>query len=116
MPGSVFKDTIKNTGSDHYYKQIRQNFEIKYFLSDTETGIKSQIWVALILNLLFTVLHKMIKGAEDFSTMVSLAAKNLCSYVNLVMLLKTPQTYCNAIYKKEIRNIQLDMFRNSGGG
>jgi IS4 transposase len=98
------------------FKQIKQNFEVKYFLSDTETGIKSQIWVALILNLLFTVLHKMIKGAEDFSTMVSIAAKNLCSYVNLVMFLKMPQTYCNALYKKEIRNIQLNLFSDSGGG
>ena len=91
----------------------------EYYVSGQKINvlwIKSQIWVALILNLLFTVLHKMIKGAEDFSTMVSLAAKNLCSYVNLVMFLKTPQTYCNALYKKEIRNIQLDMFRNSGGG
>ncbi len=98
------------------FKQVKQNFEVKYFLSDSENGIKSQIWVALILNLLFTVLHKIIKGAEDFSTMVSLAAKNLCSYVNLVMFLKMPQAYCNALFKEEIRNIQLDLFHNSGGG
>jgi len=62
---------------------FKQNFEVKYFLSDSETGIKSQVWVALTLNLFFTVLHKIIKGAEDFSTMVELAAKNLCSYVKL---------------------------------
>lgn len=98
------------------FKQIKQNFEVKYFLSDTENGIKSQIWVAMILNLLFTVLHKMTKGAEDFSTMVALAAKNLCSYVNLVMFLKMPQTYCNALYKREIRNIQLNLFHETGGG
>lgn len=98
------------------FRQIKQNFEVKYFLSDTENGIKSQIWVAMILNLLFTVLHKMIKGAEDFSTMVALAAKNLCSYVNLVMFLKMPQTYCNALYKREIRNIQLNLFHETGGG
>ncbi len=98
------------------FKQIKQNFEVKYFLSDTENGIKSQIWVALILNLLFTVLHKIIKGAEDFSTIVAVAAKNLCSYVNLIMFLKMPQAYCKALYKDEIRNIQLDLFRNSGGG
>lgn len=98
------------------FKQVKQNFEVKYFLSDSETGIKSQIWVALILNLLFTVLHKIIKGAEDFSTMVELAAKNLCSYVNLVMFLKMPQTYCNALYKEEIRNVQLNLFDKSGGG
>lgn len=98
------------------FRQIKQNFEVKYFLSDTENGIKSQICVAMILNLLFTVLHKMIKGAEDFSTMVALAAKNLCSYVNLVMFLKMPQTYCNALYKREIRNIQLNLFHETGGG
>lgn len=98
------------------FRQIKQNFEVKYFLSDTENGIKSQIWVAMILNLLFTVLHKMTKGAEDFSTMVALAAKNLCSYVNLVMFLKMPQTYCNALYKREIRNIQLNLFHETGGG
>lgn len=57
------------------FKQIKQNFELKYFLSDSENGIKIQIWVALILNLLFTVLHKRIKEAEDFSTMVMVAAK-----------------------------------------
>ncbi len=98
------------------FKQVKQNFEVKYFLSDSENGIKSQIWVALILNLLFTVLHKIIKGAEDFSTMVALAAKNLCSYVNLVMFLKMPQAYCNALFKEEIRNVQLNLFYNSGGG
>ena len=98
------------------FKQVKQNFEVKYFLSDSENGIKSQICVALILNLLFTVLHKIIKGAEDFSTMVALAAKNLCSYVNLVMFLKMPQAYCNALFKEEIRNVQLNLFYNSGGG
>lgn len=46
--------------------QIKQNFELKYFLSDSENGFKIQIWVALILNLLFTVPHKRIKGDEDF--------------------------------------------------
>jgi len=48
--------------------------------------------------------------------MVELAAKNLCSYVNLVMFLKMPQTYCNALYKEEIRNVQLNLFDKSGGG
>lgn len=44
--------------------------------SDSENGIKSQICVALILNLLFTLLHRRIREAEDFSTMVMVAAKN----------------------------------------
>jgi IS4 transposase len=91
------------------FKQIKQNFELKYFLSDTENGIKSQIWVALILNLLFTLLHRRIKEAEDFSTMVMVAAKNLCSYVSLQMFLTNPTQYCKEWYKQEIENVQFEI-------
>ena len=40
------------------FKQLKQNFELTYFFSDKPEGIKSQIWVALIANLLFTVIYK----------------------------------------------------------
>lgn len=92
------------------FKQIKQNFEVKYFLSDSENGIKSQIWMALILNMIFTVLHKMTKEAEDFSTMVQIAAKNLCSYVNLTKFLLQTEAYCKAWLKTEIKNVQLSLF------
>lgn len=91
------------------FKQIKQNFELKYFLSDSENGIKSQIWVALILNLLFTLLHRRIKEAEDFSTMVMVAAKNLTSYVSLEMFLKNTARYCQQWYKSEVGKIQLEI-------
>jgi hypothetical protein len=31
------------------FKQIKQNFELTYFLADSKNGIKTQIWVAMIL-------------------------------------------------------------------
>jgi len=92
------------------FKQIKQNFELKYFLSDSENGIKIRIWMALILNLLFTVLHKRIKEAEDFSTMVMVAAKNLCSYVSLEKFLVYNEAYCKSIFQKELKNIQTELF------
>jgi hypothetical protein len=82
------------------FKQLKQNFELKYFLSDSENGIRIQIWVALILNLLFTVLHKQIKEAEDFSKMVMVAAKNLCSFVSLEKFLINSKEYFKGIFKK----------------
>lgn len=91
------------------FKQVKQNFELKYFLSDSENGIKSQIWVAMILNLLFTLLHRRIKEAEDFSTLVMVAAKNLCSYVNLQEFLIKTAEYCQAWYKQEIKKVQLEI-------
>jgi len=80
------------------FKQIKQNFELKYFLSDSENGIKIQIWVALILNLMFTVLHKRIKEAENFSTVVVVAAKNLCSHMSPEKFLPNSETYGKRIF------------------
>jgi hypothetical protein len=91
------------------FKQIKQNFELKYFLSDSENGIKSQIWVALILNLLFTLIHRRIKEAEDFTTMVMVAAKNLCSYVNLQAFLINTEAYCRDWFKTEVGKVQLEI-------
>ncbi|MFD2033375.1 IS4 family transposase [Belliella marina] len=92
------------------FKQIKQNFELRYFLSDSENGIKIQIWVALILNLLFTVLHRRIKEAEYFSTMVMVAAKNLSSYVSLEKFLLNPEAYFKSIFQKDLQNIQTQLF------
>lgn len=91
------------------FKQVKQNFELKYFLSDSENGIKSQIWVALILNLLFTLFHRRTKEAEDFSTMVSVAAKNLCSYVNLQTFLMNTTAYCRNWFRSETEKVQLEI-------
>ena len=98
------------------FKQIKQNFELKYFLSDSENGIKSQIWMALIQNLLFTVIHRMIKEAEDFGTLVQVAAKNLCSYVNIIRFLVDTQAYIKGWHKAELEIIQTDLFTNKAGG
>lgn len=92
------------------FKQLKQNFELKYFLSDSENGIRVQIWVALILNLLFTVVHKRIKEAEDFSTMVMVAAKNLCSFVSLERFLMNSEEYFKGIFKKNLRIMQYELF------
>jgi len=71
-----------------FFKSLKQNFELSYFYSDNPEGIKTQIWVALIANLIFTVIHKQIKECEQFTTVVSMAAHNLGSYICLISLLK----------------------------
>jgi hypothetical protein len=97
------------------FRQIKQNFELTYFLSDSENGIKTQIWIALILNLVFTVIHKMAKEAEDFATMVKLAAKHTSSYVNLLAFLKMSNTQISdALDNLEI--VQLNLFGQTNGG
>lgn len=43
------------------FKQLKQNFEWGYFHSDSLEGIKTQVWIALVANLLFTIIHKQCK-------------------------------------------------------
>ncbi|WOK07216.1 IS4 family transposase [Imperialibacter roseus] len=68
------------------FKRLKQNFELSYFFSDSTEGIKTQIWIALIANLLFSVIHKQCKEAEVFVTLVSLAVNNMGSYISLVKI------------------------------
>ncbi len=63
----------------------------------------------MILNLIFTVIHKMVKESEDFATIVRVAAKNAGSYVSLVKFLKN-QTGCFKNLVNSIGKIQLEMF------
>ena len=48
------------------FKQLKQNFPLKYFLGDNENAIKIQIYCALIANLLMTVVQKSVKRAWSF--------------------------------------------------
>lgn len=92
------------------FKQIKQNFQLLYFFSDSREGIKSQIWVTLIANLLFSVIHRQIKEAELFTTIVAIASNNLGSYVCFISLLKTKK-----LNEKErnLENIQITLFDTS---
>lgn len=38
------------------FKKLKQNFQLHYFYSETENGIKTQIWITLIVQLLLMVL------------------------------------------------------------
>ena len=40
------------------FKQIKQNFPLRYFYGESSNAIKIQIWVTLIANLLMTLLQQ----------------------------------------------------------
>lgn len=70
------------------FKQIKQNFPLKYFLGDNDNAIKIQIWCTLIANLLFTIVRKNIKRKISFSNLVSFARQHLFSYNKLTDLIE----------------------------
>jgi IS4 transposase len=65
------------------FKQLKQNFPLKYFLGDNENAIKIQIYCALIVNLLATVVQKRLKRKWAFSNLVSFCKIHLFKYINI---------------------------------
>lgn len=96
-----------------FFKKIKQNFELGYFFSDSREGIKTQVWMVLIANLIFSVIHKRIKEAEQFTTLVSMARANLISYVCFQTILKTNHL---STEERNLGIVQLDMFGVEQGG
>lgn len=96
-----------------FFKQLKQNFELKAFYSDSRQGIQTQIWLALIANLIFTVIHRQIKQAEAFSTIVQMARVNLGSFASYIEVLK--KRFFRKI-NRDIEIIQLNLFEKSMGG
>jgi hypothetical protein len=70
------------------FKQLKQNFPLKYFLGDNENAIKIQIWCTLIANLLFTIIARNLKRKLSFSILVSFARQHLFSYNKLSDLIE----------------------------
>jgi len=70
------------------FKQLKQNFPLKYFLGDNENAIKIQIWCTLIANLLFTIIARNLKRKLSFSILVSFTRQHLFSYNKLSDLIE----------------------------
>lgn len=100
------------------FKQLKQNFPLKYFLGDNENAIQIQIWCCLIVNLLITVIK--IKAANkkmSFALTVSIIRQHLMSYINIFAYLKYPEGL-RAEFKKAYPfrknyNTQTDLFFNT---
>ena len=73
------------------FKQLKQNFPLKYFLGDNENAIKIQIYCALIANLLMTVIKKSLKRSWAFSNLVSFCKIHLFNYIHLMRFLENPE-------------------------
>jgi len=73
------------------FKQLKQNFPLKYFLGDNENAIEIQIWSAMLANLLITLIKSRLKRNWAFSNMVSLIRQQLMNYINIYAFLENPE-------------------------
>ena len=72
------------------FKQIKQNFPLRYFYGESANAIKIQIWVTLIANLLLSVLQTSLKRHWSFSGLATIVRIMLMYYINLEKFLNNP--------------------------
>ncbi len=70
------------------FKQIKQNFPLRYFWGESENTIKIQVYCVLIAQLLMVVIRKKASTKKSFANMITVIRLHLMSYVNLFAFIK----------------------------
>ena len=73
------------------FKQIKQNFPLKYFYGESANAIKIQIWVTLIANLLLTIMKKGLTRSWSFSGLATMIRITFMYYVDFYSLFNNPE-------------------------
>ena len=73
------------------FKQIKQNFPLKYFYGESANAIKIQIWVTLIANILLMVMRKRLTRPWSFSGLATMMRITLMYYVDFYSLFNNPE-------------------------
>jgi len=73
------------------FKQLKQNFPLKYFLGDNQNAIEIQIWMSMLANLLISLVRSRVKRQWAFSSLVSVIRQHAMSYINIYKFLEDPE-------------------------
>jgi hypothetical protein len=74
-----------------FFKRIKQNYPLQYFLGDNENAIKIQIWCSLIADLLIKVIKIGTRSRMSYSNLNSLIRLHLMTYMDLKSFLQAPE-------------------------
>ena len=93
------------------FKQLKQNFPLRYFYGESANAIKIQVWVTLTANLLLMVIQKRVKRTWSFSGLATMVRIMLMYYVNLYTFLEEPEKdWAKLLEEQENPPPQLSLF------
>src|SRR5580704_2653064 len=70
-----------------FFKKLKQNCPLAYFVGDNQNAIEIQIWCSLIAILLVTVIHTTNKSKMSFSNLMTLIRIHLTNQISLKELI-----------------------------
>jgi len=90
------------------FKQLKQNFQLKYFLGENQNAIEIQIWCAMLANLLIMLVKSRVKRSWAFSNLVSVIRGQLMSYINIYSFLENPEQSWRKIIEERAKKQRLE--------
>jgi hypothetical protein len=81
------------------FKKLKQNFQLHFFYSETENGLKTQIWCTLIVHLLLQVLKAKTDTKKAFSTIAALIRIHLISHLDIFWVIEN----CRRTYVRKTK-------------
>ena len=91
MPMETIVDIYRRRWQiESLFKQIKQNFPLRYFYGESANAIKIQIWVTLIANLLLSLLQSSLERNWSFSGLATMVRIVLMYYLNLQTFFNQP--------------------------
>ncbi len=103
----IYKDRWK---VESFFKRIKQNNPLRYFLGDSENAICIQLWCVFIKDLLIKVVKDRLTRKWAFSNISAMIRHHLMNYLNLVTFLNNPEKMRNERRSQENEAIQLVLF------
>lgn len=89
LPASQIATIYKNRWMiELLFKQIKQNFPLRYFWGNSTNAIKMQVYCVLIAQLLMVVIRKKAATKKSFANMITVIRLHLMSYVALLDFIK----------------------------
>jgi len=70
------------------FKQLKQNFPLRYFWGASPNAIKMQIYCVLMAQLLMVVIRKKSATKKSFANMITVIRLHITSYINLLEFIK----------------------------
>ena len=95
-----------------FFKKLKQNFPLKYFLGDSENAIRIQIWCSLIADLLIKIVLQKVNSTTkkwSFANLSGMLRHHLGTYINLWDFIQNPEKALINYRPPEIQQYQLNL-------
>ena len=94
------------------FKRLKQTYPLRYFLGESENAIKTQIWCALISDLLLKIIKDKVRKNWSYANLSGMIRLHLMNYFDLLSFLKNPEKTL-LDYKESKIDLQLKLFNST---